>query len=362
MRLTLSHQETAREHAYLFSLLQTAPVAIAVLDNAKRIRSVNARFEALFGYTAQEAVGRPLDDLLVPAEGMDEHSRLTGCVRQGGIVEAEVQRRTKSGETIMVRLSAAAVADPTMPGMVVMYEDVTQQRLAEEARREREARLSRLVDSNIMGIGFWEASGRITEANDEYLRIVGYDREDLSAGRVNFRAFSPPEYAAVNQRALEQMAQGTTVPPWEAEVIRKDGRQIPIVVGVAPLNDRRDRGVVFLLDITDRKGAEEQAKYRAAMLEAQVNTSIDGILIVDAQGKTVLTNQRMAEIWGIPPAIAQDEDDSKRLQFVVQQTKHPDTFLAKVEYLYAHPGEASKDEVELINGTDPGPLLRSRDR
>ena len=109
--------------------------------------------------------------------------------------------------------------------------------------------------------------------------------------------------------------------------------------------------MVFLLDITERRRAQEQLGYKSAMLEAQVNASIDGILMVDSQGRTLLTNQRMAEVWGIPAAISEDPDDSRRLKFAVSQTKHPGDFLARVEYLYAHPAETSRDEVELTNGT-----------
>jgi PAS domain S-box-containing protein len=348
--LTHSHQETARESAYLSSLLHNAPTAIAVLDDSRRVRMVNSQFVNLFGFPAEELLGHPLDDLLIPDSGREEFGRRQTLLQQGESIYGEVQRRTKSGDLILVQMRAAPVLDPTAPGTVVLYEDITQRRQAQKTLREREARLSRLVDSNLLGIGFWDVSGVISEANDEYLRIIGYTREDLLAGQVNFRTFSPPEYAAINNLAQEKMAQGLTVTPWEAEVIRKDGRRVPILVGVACLDDLRDRGVAFFLDITDRRQAEAQVRYKTAMLEAQVNTSIDGILVVDTQGKAILTNKRMAELWGIPQAIAEDEDDSRRLQFVVQQTKHPEAFLERVQYLYAHPTENSKDEIELSSG------------
>ena len=107
--LTNSQQETVKESAYISGLLRSAPIAIAVLDDTKRVRSVNARFEALFGYSAAEAVGRPLDELLVPEAGIERHLDLERRMHQGELLGEEVERRTKDGRSITVRLSAALV-------------------------------------------------------------------------------------------------------------------------------------------------------------------------------------------------------------------------------------------------------------
>src|SRR5690606_36555307 len=93
-RLSTSQQETVKESAYLAGVLRGAPIAIAVLDDAKLVRSVNARFERLFGYSGAEAVGRPLDLLLVPPDGRDRHLALERRVKQGEILGEEVERRT----------------------------------------------------------------------------------------------------------------------------------------------------------------------------------------------------------------------------------------------------------------------------
>ncbi|HEV8124345.1 MAG TPA: response regulator [Gemmatimonadales bacterium] len=118
------------------------------------------------------------------------------------------------------------------------------------------------------------------------------------------------------------------------------------------LNRRSHESLTDALRATGLLSLSHQTlRYKTAMLEAQVNASIDGILMVGAQGQTLLTNKRMGEMWGIPPAIANDVDDSKRLRFVVSRTRHPEEFLARVEYLYAHPAETSREEIELTDET-----------
>src|SRR5437762_4973439 len=107
--LESSTQELARQHAYLDALIASTPVAIAVLDGGRSIRSVNPAFETLFGYSAAEPVGAGIDGLLGPEALRTESGELEARARGGEIVRVEVERRRKDGSPIQVRLSAAAV-------------------------------------------------------------------------------------------------------------------------------------------------------------------------------------------------------------------------------------------------------------
>jgi PAS domain S-box-containing protein len=113
--------------------------------------------------------------------------------------------------------------------------------------------------------------------------------------------------------------------------------------------------ISFALDNFVREAARRQAeielRWKTAFLEAQVDSSLDGILVVDAQGKKILQNQRMGELWKIPPEIAGNTDDNVQVEFVTNRTKHPRVFADKVTYLNTHPDEISRDEVGLIDGT-----------
>ena len=122
---------------------------------------------------------------------------------------------------------------------------------------EREARIRRLVDANIIGIVIWNLEGRILEANEAFLRMVGYGREDLVSGRVSWREVTPDKWRAADEQALAELAATGICEPFEKEYFRKDGSRVPVLVGAALLEGRRDEGVAFVLDLTERKRAEE---------------------------------------------------------------------------------------------------------
>jgi PAS domain S-box-containing protein len=123
---------------------------------------------------------------------------------------------------------------------------------------QREAKIRRLVDANIIGIYLWEIEGRIIEANDTFLRMVGCDREDLVSGRVRWTDLTPPEW--YDARPVEQVKATGRMQPFEKEYFRKDGSRVPVLIGSAAFNEQRDQGVAFVLDLTERKRAEAEAR------------------------------------------------------------------------------------------------------
>jgi PAS domain S-box-containing protein len=135
---------------------------------------------------------------------------------------------------------------------------------AEAALRERtsglEARLRRLVDSNIMGIIIWRYDGQILDANETFLSLVGYDRNDLESGRLNCRHLTPAEWHSADEGRLEELAATGTAQPYEKEYLHKNGHRVPVIVGGAVFQDAGNKGIGFVVDVTDRKRAEAAAR------------------------------------------------------------------------------------------------------
>jgi PAS domain S-box-containing protein len=138
---------------------------------------------------------------------------------------------------------------------------------------EREARIRRLVEANIIGIFIWDLDGRILEANDAFLRIVGYDREDLVSGRLRWTELTPPDWLDRDvERWVPELKMTRSLQPFEKEYFRKDGTRVPVLIGVAMLEDSANQGVAFVLDLTERKRAEaevheSQRRFREVQME-----------------------------------------------------------------------------------------------
>jgi PAS domain S-box-containing protein len=123
--------------------------------------------------------------------------------------------------------------------------------------REREAKVRRLVNANIIGIFIWRFDGRLVDANDAFLRIVGYSRDDFVSGDLEWRELTPVEWRDQDNRRAEELRATGISHPYEKEYLRKDGSRVPVLVGAALFEERGDEGVAFVIDLTDRKKAEE---------------------------------------------------------------------------------------------------------
>jgi PAS domain S-box-containing protein len=137
--------------------------------------------------------------------------------------------------------------------------------------QEREAKVRRLVDSNIIGICIWDFEGRIIEANEAYLHMLGHSRDDLVSGRLRWTALSPPEWSGAVDQAMAELRATGSCKAFEKEYFRKDGSRVPVLLGAATVGGHRDQGVAFVLDLTERKKAEEnlresERRYREAQM------------------------------------------------------------------------------------------------
>jgi PAS domain S-box-containing protein len=140
---------------------------------------------------------------------------------------------------------------------------------------EREAKIRRLVDSNIIGIMIGDARGHIIEANEAFLDLLGYAREDLVSDRIRWTKLTPAEWAAADQDAIAQLSATGICKPYEKEYFRTDGSRVPVLVGGASFEGKRDEGVVFVIDMTERKRAEQALRESEAKFRDYAETASD---------------------------------------------------------------------------------------
>src|SRR5712672_1912011 len=188
--------------------------------------------------------------------------------------------------------------------LLLHFRDMLQVDLKSLARlhgeiEEREAKIRRLVDANIIGIIIWDLEGRILEANDAFLHMVGYDRGDLASGRMRWNDLTPAEWRERDERARAELSSTGTVQPYEKEYFRKDGGRVPVLIGGALFEQSGSEGVAFVLDLTERNRAEGALRESEYKLRKIIETVPSLLWSTDPAGEPTQLSQRMLDYSGM---------------------------------------------------------------
>jgi PAS domain S-box-containing protein len=275
----VSDESVRREAEALQALVESDPLqsfraghlALIISEKLREIDDLVKTAARVSGQTAQTMI-RGMDDIRLQIDLLQDVERLqlVSWEKRAGELERRRTRLTVAAGVIGAVLVGTAMA-------LARLEAKRRRKATEENvqlhndLQERDRKIRRLVDSNIIGVIIWELEGRILEANDAFLRIVGYDREDLAAGRLNRKMLTPSEGHELDERNVADMKQIGTIPPFEKEYVRKDGSRVPVLVGGAMFEESR-HGVGFALDLTELNRAEAEARenerrYRDALME-----------------------------------------------------------------------------------------------
>ncbi|MCC5600165.1 hybrid sensor histidine kinase/response regulator [Nostoc favosum] len=171
--------------------------------------------------------------------------------------------------------------------LVGITTDISERKQAEKAVQASEERLRSFVKANIVGILFGDVNGSITEANDEFLRIVGYTQADIQAGRLRWTDITPPEYQYLDELAIAEATAKGTCTPYEKECIRKDGSSVPVVVGYSLLGESQQNSVAFILDISDLQQAKKALSQSQEQFQAFMDNIPAAAWITNADGRVL---------------------------------------------------------------------------
>lgn len=173
-------------------------------------------------------------------------------------------------------------------------------RRVEEALRLSESRMRRLYESGVIGIVYSSQAGTITEANDAFLAMVGYSRDDLAAGRLCWRAMTPPQYLPMEDRFMAEAGPGRPILPYEKEYVRKDGSRVPVLIGPTKLDPPDEGFICFVLDLTQRKRFENALQELNQTLDARVRE------------RTAVAEERAAQLRVMSLELTQAEQRERR--------------------------------------------------
>ncbi len=230
--------------------------------------------------------------------------------------------------------------------------EITERKRAEEALSKSEEKYRTIIENMEDGYHEVDLKGNFTFFNESMLKILGYEREDLLG--MNNRQYADEENTRKVYKVYNQVYRtGEPVKNFEWQIIRKDGDRRDIEVSISLIRNTEGnptgfRGIVR--DTTERKRAEDALKSSLSLLSASLESTADGILIVDGKGKITRWNQKFADMWKIPKEFLSNHDDEKAINHILVQLTAPEQFVEKVRKLYEQPEESSFDQIDFLDG------------
>jgi PAS domain S-box-containing protein len=244
------------------TILDTAPIGFCLLDRSLHYLRVNQHLAEINGLPAEEHIGKTVREVIPSVEP---------------IVARTFQAIEKNGQPVLnVEITGTSLHEPHVPkhwlssfypvyarqgsllGFGTLVVDITERKRHEEALRQSDLRFRRLVESNIVGIVVSDVSGVIYEANDIFLGMVGYTREELLAGMIHRKVITSPEYREADAQAIQKVLATGTVGPYEKAYIRKDGSLVPVLIGMVLFDEQQGLLLSIILDISERKELERR--------------------------------------------------------------------------------------------------------
>ena len=331
---------------------ESAPNAILLMGPDEKIAHWNKAATKILGYENEEIVGRSLHETLVPPELEEryrhglEHFHRTGAGPAIGTT-LELEAIHKDGHRIPVEVSLSAVSMKGQWNAVGIIRDMTERKLAEESLRLNLA----AMESAANGIAITDIHGTLSWINSAFTKLTGYTADEVIGQnpRVLKSGKQTPEF-------YEQMWQTILAGQvWHGEMINKhkDGSFYDEEMTITPVKNSTGHVAHFVAikqDITERKRVEVELRSKTAFLEAQTESSLDGILVVDDRQHKILQNRQFADIWHIPPHIRDQASDEATLQFVANELDDPARFRERVTSIYAQRDKTAREEIELKDG------------
>lgn len=339
----MAQQEAEASRRQLFELLMLAPAMIALLRGPQHVyEQANQLYLELVGQ--RNILGQPIRTVLPELEGQGIFELLdqvytTGQPFVGNEMRIELAHpQTGQRQVRYFNFVCQALHDGegVVDGVLFHGVEVTDQVYRRQEIQESETRLQRLVNSNVIGVSFTRANGAIVDANERFLHMLGYTRDDVVAGKLNWNMLTPPEYAARDREALQEIKRdGAISQTYEKEYIDKNGNRIPVLVGGASLNAAQDEIVNFVIDMRPQKQLERELRTAKGQLEAILQNAGDSITVHDVEGFLLYANDSAARMSGFPSAevmlaASKDAYDQTLKRFIVKdeggQTLKPEDF------------------------------------
>lgn len=298
-------------------------------------------------------------------------------LKNGHVKNAELRSVKKDGTLYWISMSSVLLKDNAgnIIGILGSVQDITERKRVEEALSESEEKYRAIVDNALIGLGISDGD-KIIYFNKTLLDIYGYDDFDEVAAKPLLEHLTPESREIINDYRRKR-ARGEALPNFiEHDIVRKDGtiRTLQLMPRFINIGGKQYAQTTFI-DITERKKAEEEIRnyrehleilveertaalnktteellFKNTLLKAQSESSIDGILVVDEQGKSIYYNNHFREIWDMPEAILEINNNDAMFRHITDKLINPSAFVDNVRCLNENKNEKYRGEIEFKNG------------
>lgn len=300
-----AEQRQSDMEAVFSTTFHQAAVGLAHVDpQSGRFLKVNQKFCDIIGHTESEALSLTFSEITHP-DDLAEDLALVTQLNAGHIPYFSVEKRyiKQDGSIAWANLTASVIRNPDNSPKInlAVIEDITHRKAIECDLKRTEARFHRVIQSSLIGIVLGDlTTGRITDVNEAFAIKTGYSREEFASGKVSWADITPPEYLHLDQQAIQNLLNTGSTEPFEKQYITKSGQRIDVLVAGTLLDETRDHVIIFVVNISDRKQAEERLKKNAERYRLVIEGTNDGVWDLNLQTGEMYWNDRYFEILGLP--------------------------------------------------------------
>ena len=344
----LNHLALVKHFDYI---LKFANDIILLIDKDLNIVEANDRALESYMYSREEFIGLKLEKIRAP-ETLSQLSEQLRKVDENESATFETFHKRRDNTIFPVEISSRVINIEGSKFYQTIGRDITERKSVEDTLKESEERFRKIFEESPFCMVMTGKDLGIIRANSSFCKMIGYLEEELKT--FTFRNFTHPDHIGRDEISLMRLIAGEiAIYHTEKRYIRKDQLVIWGSTTISIIRNNNGEVQYFLAmveDITSRKKAEAELEKSFSMLKATLESTADGLLVVDSYGKIVQFNQKFTEMWRIPSEILDSGEDSDALKFVKDQLINPESFLENVKHLYSEPEATTSDLLEFKDG------------